>query len=443
MNSAKIADDPLAAKYWAVVEELPLMDLREKEAKIFRAILDEQFRARKPFWRATQKQDVSVLTLLAKQNLAEPLEALKVRGMVQWWETSSGWVFQAVMDPTFWNARPSEIDRRVYYRALSGVRALNAFDDPDPALPTLEEPKGLSEALGEITNFAPTRSLDVPNPQGTGMAGDYHQDRGRGRDAGMLQGDNRESAPANAVQSSGAEPGEPGSASEPEGREQGAAKQSGIPKLIQQMRACADGGGIDTTAEQAGHKFSAVVLKSSTETRSRAPEAQGPVLDSITRVLDSITGDPEAPPGEYSNQVLARGRVLDSSTPVLKSSTANNEHCFNASSKKHLTLLTLFCDRLKRAEVVLERGMQARQIAKYLEEAGVFEGPAGEYYAPFWYSRLKHHRQAVEACFFQLIEQVQLRGIGSIDTPGAFMMDRMKRCGAVKWNALREAKGPR
>lgn len=87
-------------------------------------------------------------------------------------------------------------------------------------------------------------------------------------------------------------------------------------------------------------------------------------------------------------------------------------------------MLTMFLKRVRARELVLERG--SRKLVKYLEEAGVFDGPAGEYYAPFWFKHLKIARQQVEDCFFDMIQKVQEQGVRSIESPGQFMMFHMK-----------------
>jgi hypothetical protein len=420
---------PFANHYWAAVDELPLLELRERELRVFRAVLDQQLRLGKPFLRVTEKCDLAHLAGIGANNLPEAVGDLVRAGMLLQWDTKTGYCYQAVTTTSFWNAaRRLKVDRTAYNRVLYGLRSHNAVDHPDPQLPhaDFQDPKQLTEVLGDT--LAPTRPLE-----GSNSPGDYHQDRGNSGDARCLQGDSRESVPANAVQTKGAVPPQGGAAALRENSERPSELQSGdsnVPSLF--CAWCAKNpaefeyldnwicSGCLKEKFPSRHTWERLrVLESSTHPSAAAPRKSPPLLE-------SSTGARGAPPDEYSNRVLARLPLLDSSTPP------NNdiiEQCSNA-SKKHLTLLTMFMAKLRSGEVTLERGATPRQLAKYLELAGVFVGPAGEYYAPFWFARVKDSRQAVEDCLFHMVKKLQEEGVHSIETAGKFMRDSLKRCGS-------------
>lgn len=446
-------------RYWAVVDELPLMGLSHRELRLYRAVLDEQFRSGLSFWRCTQKEDLCRLTRIDKQNLSLPMESLKARAMFDWEqeEESGHWLFTAVMDPGFWIGRAGEIDRKGYYQGLAALRGLNACAQPSPPLPGLEPERGLTDALREVLNGAHAgRSVPagggeenfVPArpPAGGSPRADYHQDRGSDADVRSLQGDSSEPGRVNAINGHNAQNAQygegavslDGGAAPCSESNQGTKGGSRIPSLIARMRAAAAGESIGHEGEQSGQagesSHQPAVLKSSTgQAPEAAPEVPG-MVPGRGRVLKLSTDRlPErpVPGGEFSNRVP---KVLNLSTgpgsgPVSEVPINDIiEQCSNACTK-HYSMLTLFVRRVRSGEIVLERGATSRQLLAWMEMAGAFIGPAGEYYAPRWFKLVKQRRQDVENVFLSATRKVVEEGARSIGNLGGWMNSEMNRIG--------------
>ncbi|MGN6386065.1 MAG: hypothetical protein ACTHMT_07480 [Verrucomicrobiota bacterium] len=392
-------------RYRLIVDELGLIELREAELRIFRAVLDYSLGVSRHELRVTMKKDLEFLTGIELKNLLRPIEALKRAGMLLYWETSTGYVFQVVADPSFWISAVRRFDRLEYYRALNGIKAHNAFADPDPHLPTLAPEKGLNEVLadGARTEFASINSPGQACPGGCDYdragAGD---DQPNGNSNGSTKG--AVGSEVAAVPVGGAAHA---SADLPNGSALEEVRTSSPPNFPTNGK-----GSLWREVERIAEAEREPVLNFSTQKKiSPLRDAQ-----SSDAVLNFSTGKPAKPPDEYLNLVPASGGVLNFSTPIY-----NNVHCNNASSKKHLTL---FIKAVRDGQVVLHREVSRRELAKWLESAGVFAGPNGENYAPFWWKAIRHRKGDVENCFFDLIQRVKEEGTGAVESPGTYMAHR-------------------
>lgn len=455
-----VAADTLLSRFWAVMDEVRLMDLKPREEVIFSRVLQEQVRRRVAWVPITQRQDLYALTLIDPQNLTEPVRRLQGLGMLNVMETNTGWGYQAVTDASLWDWKEGRtgIDRRVYYGDLARLRG-HVGREPELHL--------------EI-NFAPTRSAQEAEVDAESKAAsecDYHQDRGNGTNVVPFQGDSgasngpasSESARVNAVQKSTDEvavKGAGGPASEvgsgPSAILRGQAAHGPLaPGELRKAEAASQSGrnlaGPHVPRESSRRLWSAVeavisngeateaVLDLSTGEVDEVRSRDGTVLKLSTAVLKSSTAPPGRAGLEYSNLVPASGGVLKSSTdPALhmhmhECNDLNQSNALHAGAASKGTpdgtsnctsdvsaarsAFAGFVGRVGRGEMDLPRGASPAQLYAWLSETKAF---ADGYWAKEWADRCNRMPRAVENAFLTAVERERVYP-GKIKRLGGFL----------------------
>ena len=441
--------------YAATRRAMDRVELDNNERRLMGVVLDCSYGWGKPWMVCNGNRDLKTLTGIELKNQPRSLNSLMGKRMLQMRRTprekmnrDGNLILEPLPDTRLWFFETGQrrIDERVYYACLAGLRVLNGLTPIEcQAMELWQRDANLAEMAAQVSRedaVHNARQVNLPTRGETAktMAADpLHEVRSGPQVAVDLSRANRESAEAETQMDVGEAPKAPltFSAMVEKGwsEEQVAAYVAAHPEILSRAKSFSPGALQEsariTPAERAPENCGTHGEQSGTHgkylnheislrpgvSRVARPEIPGEVLMVSTKTTH----------GEYPGTKTAIP-VLTVSTP-LGGMGGNIGQCPNASSKKHLTM---FIGRVRAREVLLERGAPSRELGKLLEAAGVFVGPAGEYYAPFWYKKLREARQAVEDCFFDLIKKVQEDGVNSVDTPGGFMVDLMKRRGCVR-----------